>query len=75
VTVAHTVHSAVLLATVRSSFVHGLDVMLWVCGGIALASAILAVIFLPRRARRDTGATTIPPVGDEPAVQRAELGL
>ena len=24
--------------------------MLWVCGGIALASAILALLFLPRRA-------------------------
>jgi hypothetical protein len=26
-----------------------MDTMLWVCGGIALASAILALIFLPRR--------------------------
>jgi DHA2 family multidrug resistance protein-like MFS transporter len=75
VTVAHTIHSAALLATVRSSFVHGLDIMLWVCGGIALVSAILAVIFLPRRARRDTGATTVAPIDDEMAVQRAELGL
>jgi len=75
VAVATRVHSSALLTATRDSFVHGLDVMLWVCGGIALASAILAVIFLPRRARRDTGATTIPPVGDEPAVQRAELGL
>ncbi|HEX3750130.1 MAG TPA: MFS transporter, partial [Streptosporangiaceae bacterium] len=75
VTVAHTVHSATLLAAVRSSFVHGLDVMLWACGGIALVSAILAVTFLPRRARRDTETMTVTPVDDETAVQRAELGL
>src|ERR1700728_4241476 len=75
VTVAHAVHSASVLGAVRISFVHGLDVMLWVCAGIALASALLAVIFLPRRARRDAATTTAPPVADETAVQRAELGL
>ena len=32
------------------AFVQGMDTMLWVCGGIALASAILALLFLPRRA-------------------------
>jgi len=75
VTVAHAVHSATVLEAVRISFVHGLDVMLWVCAGIALASAILAVIFLPRRARRDAATTTVAPEADETAVQRAELGL
>ena len=75
VAVAHAAQSATVLAAVRTSFVHGLDVMLWVCAGIALASAILAVIFLPRRARRDTEVTTVLPVDDEKAVQRAELGL
>ncbi len=75
VAVAHAAHSASLLVVVRTSFVHGLDVMLWVCAGIALVSAILAVTFLPRRGRRDTAAVTAPPVADEPAVQRAELGL
>ena len=33
---------------VRTAYVHGMDIMLWACGGIALASAILALIFLPR---------------------------
>jgi MFS transporter, DHA2 family, multidrug resistance protein len=75
VTVAHAAHSASLLAAVRTSFVHGLDVMLWVCGGIALASAILAVVFLPRRTRRDATAVAVTPGDDETAVQRAELGL
>ncbi len=74
VTVAHAAHSASLLVAVRTSFVHGLDVMLWVCGGIALASAILAVVFLPRRGR-DATVAAVTPVDDETAVQRAELGL
>jgi DHA2 family multidrug resistance protein-like MFS transporter len=48
--VADAVHSAALLANVRLAFVHGMDIMLWACGGIALASAILALIFLPKLA-------------------------
>jgi DHA2 family multidrug resistance protein-like MFS transporter len=42
--------SAPLLDSVRVAFVHGMDVMLWACGGIALTSALLALAFLPRRA-------------------------
>src|SRR6266849_5726586 len=49
VAVAHKLGSAALLDSVRHAFVQGMDTMLWVCGGIALASAILALIFLPRR--------------------------
>ena len=51
VQVAHRLGSAALLGSARSAFVHGMDIMLWVCGGIALGCAILAVIFLPRRPR------------------------
>ena len=43
--------STALLDTVRTAFVHALDVMLGVCGGIALASALLALAFLPRPGR------------------------
>jgi EmrB/QacA subfamily drug resistance transporter len=49
VAVAHLLHSAALLDMVRSAFIHGMDVMLWTCGGIAFASALLALAFLPRR--------------------------
>ena len=49
VQVAHEAGSAALLYSARQAFVHGVDTMLWVCGGIALASAILALAFLPRR--------------------------
>ncbi len=40
--------SSALLDVVRSAYVHGLDVMLWVCAGIAITSAVLALLFLPR---------------------------
>jgi DHA2 family multidrug resistance protein-like MFS transporter len=66
VDVAHKLGSATFLDNVRTSYVHGMDIMLWVCGGIALASAILALIFLPR------GAT--PAVADDETVpERAGL--
>jgi MFS transporter, DHA2 family, multidrug resistance protein len=41
VAVAHALGSASLLGSVDSAFVHGLDVMLWVCAGIALAAGLL----------------------------------
>lgn len=42
--------SAPLLDAVRTAYVHGMDVMLWVCGGIAVASALLALLYLPSQA-------------------------
>jgi EmrB/QacA subfamily drug resistance transporter len=42
--------SATLLHDVETAFVHGMDVMLWCCAAIALAAALLALAFLPRRA-------------------------
>jgi MFS transporter, DHA2 family, multidrug resistance protein len=47
---AHALGSASLLGSVDSAFVHGLDVMLWCCAGVALAAALLALAFLPQRA-------------------------
>jgi EmrB/QacA subfamily drug resistance transporter len=49
VAVAEKVGSSSLLDTVRTAFVHGMDQMLWTCGGIAVACALLAVIVLRRR--------------------------
>jgi MFS family permease len=48
--------SAPLLDSVRAAFVHGMDVMLWVCAGIALTSALLALLFLPRMASPEGGS-------------------
>jgi MFS transporter, DHA2 family, multidrug resistance protein len=50
VAVAHATGSSALLDMVRSAFIHGMDIMLWTCGGIAVASALLALLFLPRHA-------------------------
>jgi DHA2 family multidrug resistance protein-like MFS transporter len=50
VEVARSLGSVPLLHSVQAAFVHGMDVMLWCCAGIALASALLALAFLPRRA-------------------------
>ncbi len=75
VVVAHKLRSASLLELVRTAFVHGMDIMLWTCGGIALVSAILALAFLPRRARPAAGpAESAVPGTGETGLQRAELG-
>jgi hypothetical protein len=46
--------------SVRSAFITAIDVMLAVCGGIAVAAMVLAVVFLPRR------RASIPPPSSEP---------
>jgi hypothetical protein len=63
VEVARSLGSAPLLHSVQTAFAHGLDVMLWWCAGIALASALLALAFLPRRA----GAPAETPESGPPA--------
>jgi MFS transporter, DHA2 family, multidrug resistance protein len=74
VAVAHELGSAALLESVRHAFVQGMDTMLWVCVGIALASAVLALLFLPRRADGGDGVTEVPgTVADESGPERAEL--
>jgi EmrB/QacA subfamily drug resistance transporter len=46
VSVAEKLHAAALLGSVRTAYIDGMDVMLWVCGGIAVVSALLAIAFL-----------------------------
>ena len=70
VAVARQIGSAALLDEVRTAFVHGMDTMLWVCGGVALASAILALLFLPRRPDGITGA----PRGDAAGATAIAVG-
>jgi DHA2 family multidrug resistance protein-like MFS transporter len=50
IAVARAAASGPLLDLVRIAYVHGLDVMLWACGGIAAAAALMALAFLPRQA-------------------------
>jgi MFS transporter, DHA2 family, multidrug resistance protein len=70
VRVAHALGSATLLDSARSAFVQGMDTMLWACGGIAITSAVLALVFLPRRPEGMTGA----PRGGAASVQAGENG-
>jgi hypothetical protein len=63
VAVAKQLGSTGLLDEVRSAFIHGMDIMLWTCGGIAVASALLALAFLPRR----SGPGARGAAGTEPA--------
>jgi EmrB/QacA subfamily drug resistance transporter len=51
VTVARQVDSAPLLHSVRAAFVHGMDLSLLVCAGLAAVGLALAVAFLPQHAR------------------------
>ena len=51
VAVAHAVGSDELLASVRSAYTTGLDALLWCGAGIAVLSALAAVVFLPGRGR------------------------
>jgi Na+/melibiose symporter-like transporter len=53
VAVARQLGSATLLQGVRAAFVHGMDVALTVSAGVAVAGAVLALIFLPRSAVAD----------------------
>ena len=50
IAVAHKLGSAALLESARAAFVHGMDMMLLVSGGVAAAGVVLALAFLPRRA-------------------------
>ncbi|HEY2692557.1 MAG TPA: DHA2 family efflux MFS transporter permease subunit [Streptosporangiaceae bacterium] len=70
VEVARSLGSASVLRSVEVAFVHGMDVMLWCCAGIALAAALLALAFLPRQS-----APQPPSAGEPtavPAPARAE---
>ena len=62
VAVAHQLGSAPLLDSVRGAFVHGMDLLLWTCAGLAVAGIMLTLAFLPRRAATVAapGAATAP---------------
>jgi EmrB/QacA subfamily drug resistance transporter len=74
--VAHAAGSAPLLHAVGVSYVHGMDVMLWVCAAIAAASALLGLVFLPRWA--PAGAAPAGPgggTGSAPGGDLADPGV
>jgi MFS transporter, DHA2 family, multidrug resistance protein len=67
VAVAQRLGSPALLDMVRSAFIHGMDIMLWTCGGIAVVSALLALAFLPRRSAPPQDAAAEPADSARPA--------
>jgi DHA2 family multidrug resistance protein-like MFS transporter len=69
---AERLQSSTLLASVRQSFVHGLDVALLVSAGIAIAAALVSLLVLPNRPTtppHDTASTA--PQRDETAATAA----
>jgi len=66
VVVAHQLGSGALAASVRAAFVHGMDLLLLTCGGLAVAGGVLALAFLPRRAAAVPAAGVAAPAGAEP---------
>jgi EmrB/QacA subfamily drug resistance transporter len=73
--VAREAGSAAALHTVRGAFAGGLDVMLWVCAGIAATAALLAVLFLPRRAGQAPIEQAPPAAGIPGQAQPAAAGI
>ena len=55
-TVAKKLGSKLLADSAQTSFTHGMDLMLWVCVGIAIVGVILSLVFLPRH-HADDGHT------------------
>jgi EmrB/QacA subfamily drug resistance transporter len=77
VAVAHKLGSAALFEVVRAAFVHAMDVMLAVCGGIAVVGIALAVVFLPRRSEAmasPESSAALEPCSSVPAGQGAVAG-
>jgi DHA2 family multidrug resistance protein-like MFS transporter len=74
VRVADQLGSARLREAARGAFVHGMDVMLVTCGGVAAAAVVLALLFLPGRtsspdAARTAGEPTVPRSRPQPEPQ------
>ena len=47
--VAQKIDSKLLAESAQTSFTHGMDLMLWVSGGVAIIGVILSLFFLPQR--------------------------
>ncbi|MEU3549948.1 MFS transporter [Streptomyces longwoodensis] len=71
VLVAQKLHSPALLSSVQESFVHGMNVMLVVCGTIAVVGTVLAALFMPQQAKREQPGTD--PVAPADAQPRGAL--
>ena len=68
IAVARRLGSPALLESVRSAFVHGITLMLWVSAGLAAVAVVLGLLFLPWRAT----AAPEPPAGAGPPLDARE---
>src|SRR6516165_115136 len=68
IAVARRLGSPALLESVRSAFVHGITLMLWVSAGLAAVAVVLALLFLPWRAT----AAPEPPASAGPPLDARE---
>ena len=68
--IAEKAHSAHLAASANSAYVHGMTLVLLVCGAAALVSALLAAAFLP--GARDARNAVAPPAAPEMAAGQAD---
>jgi MFS transporter, DHA2 family, multidrug resistance protein len=74
IAVADKIGSRALLGSVRAAFVHGIDLMLWVSVGLAVAGLVLALAFMPWHATAGdtaTGGTGRDSEGEESTHERA----
>lgn len=53
VAVARQINSTTLIDSVRSSFIHGMEITLWVCGGVAALGVLITLSFLQTRVDRN----------------------
>jgi MFS transporter, DHA2 family, multidrug resistance protein len=67
--------SATLLGSVRHAYTSGLDVMLWICAGIAIAAAVLAALFIPANATAGPASASAAAAGATTAEDTAAAGL
>jgi DHA2 family multidrug resistance protein-like MFS transporter len=67
--------SATLLGSVRHAYTSGLDVMLWICAGIAIAAAILAALFIPANATAGPASASAAAASATTAEDTAATGL
>jgi MFS transporter, DHA2 family, multidrug resistance protein len=74
IAVAQKLGSPALLDQVRSAFAHGIDAMLWVSVGLAVAGVVLALLFLPWHATAATTPAEEVQEGGEPVHHRARGG-
>ncbi len=75
VKIATSADAAGLLHNVRGAYTSGLDVMLWICAGIAIAATILATLFIPRNAAGTAAPSAAGAIGSKAGEKAHPAGV